>query len=90
MTQVESGAIWSQAQSLATQPVSPEQQTRLQQLLWDARTDGMPGLSILVPPCPYTAGELSDFVAARRRVAYLPPSVATQHNRSCSASCSRR
>lgn len=60
--------------------LTPEHLTELHRRIWTARGE-LAGLRLAVPPCPYTPAELAELAQAGRRVAYLPPEVATRATR---------
>lgn len=59
---------------------TPEAVTAALQNLWDERGEAV-DLTFAVTPCPYSAEEIAALEADGRRLAYLPPEVATQAGR---------
>ncbi|MGD9986572.1 hypothetical protein [Pseudonocardia sp.] len=60
--------------------LTPDNLTDVHQRIWTGRGE-IAGLRLVVPPCPYTAAELTALERAGRRVGYLPPEAATRATR---------
>lgn len=59
---------------------TPDDLTALHQRIWTERGERA-GVRIVVPPCPYTASELTELERAGRSVGYVPPEVADRASR---------